>query len=212
MSDSDSESIEEYSEDTLSEEETEYVKNQSEIVDPRVRQTVKEMLEARGYTITRAIQEDEVKSLVGSKENFPDLHVLFATDYAGGEEVKFNIKIVNFYLLYIDKLKLQHVIIIHQGKVTSRVNDTIKNYMVVKKTKIEIFPQCALKFNITQHRLQPVFKVMSKTESENFKKQYGNKFNKMFLTDPIARFYGYEKGDVVVVYRKDRPVNYRIVI
>lgn len=212
MSDSDTESIEEYSEDTLSEEETEYVKNQSEIVDPRVKQTVKEMLEARGYNITRAIQEDEVKSLIGSKENFPDLHVLFATDYAGGEEVKFNIKIVNFYLLYIDKLKLQHVIIIHQGKVTSRVNDTIKNYMVVKKTKIEIFPQCSLKFNITQHRLQPVFKVMSKTESENFKKQYGNKFNKMFLTDPIARFYGYEKGDVVVVYRKDRPVNYRIVI
>jgi DNA-directed RNA polymerase subunit H (RpoH/RPB5) len=210
---SDSESIEEYSNEFLSsEEDQEYEKKQNDIVDPRVKQTVKEMLNARGYTITQEIQEDEVKSLIGSKENYPNLHVLFATDYAGGEEVKFNIKIVNFYLLYIDKLKLQHVIIIHQGKITSLVNSAIKNYMIVKKAKIEIFQQCTLKFNITKHRLQPIFKVMSKTESENFKKKYGNLFNKMFLTDPIARFYGYEKGDVVIVYRKDRPVNYRIVI
>jgi len=217
MATSDSESCNECSEDILSdeekEEEQEYEKNQGEIVDPRVKKTIEEMLEARGYTLTQEVQEEEVKSLVGSKVGYPDLHVLFATDYAGGEEVKFNVKIVTAYLTYIRKKNLKHVIIIHQGKAPSaRVNESIKQYIIAKNIKIETFPQCTLKYNPTKHRLVPKHEAMSKEEGKNFKGKYGDKFNKIKTTDPIVRFYGFEKGDVVVVYRKDGTVNYRIVI
>lgn len=215
MSESDAESLNEYSEDVLSdeEEEQEYEKNQSEIVDPRVKRTVEELLEARGYSLAQEVREGEVKSLVGSKGGRPDLHVLFATDYAGGEEVKFNVKIITAYLSYIRKNCLEHVIIIHQGKApSSRVSEAIRQYMIARNIKIETFPQCTLKYNPTKHRLVPRHEAMTKEEGRRFKAEHGDKFNKIKTTDPIVRFYGFEKGDVVVVHRKDGTVNYRIVI
>ncbi len=200
------------SSEEFSEEEEEYTKTTENIADPRVEKTVIEMLEERGYELKQELQEDEVKSLVGSRGGAHDLHVLFATDYAGGEEVKFNIKMVHFYIAHIDKRKLKHVIIIHQGKIASRVKELIQNYVVLKKTKIEIFAQSELKYNVTKHVLVPRHEAMTKEESKEFKARYGNKFNSMLLGDPVARFYGYEKGDVVRVYRAGGVVNYRIII
>jgi DNA-directed RNA polymerase I, II, and III subunit RPABC1 len=197
----------------------EYLKCNENIADPRVEKTVREMLDSRGYEITQELQDDEVKSLVASKKivnncshTVPDINVIFATDYMGGEEVKFNIKIVNSYIAYINARKLKHVLIIHQGKITSRVKDTISNYQILKKIKIEVFTQNELKFNITKHRLVPKHEVMTKEESKEFKLKYGNKFNSILVTDPVSRFYGYEKGDIVKIYRNSGIIIYRIVI
>lgn len=200
------------SSEEFSEEEEEYAKTAEIIVDPQVEKIVIEMLEGRGYELKQELQEDKVKNLVGSRDGARDLHVLFATDYAGGEEVKFNIKMVHVYIAHIDKKKLRHVIIIHQGKIASRVKELIQNYVVLKKTKIEIFAQSELKYNVTKHVLVPRHEAMSKEESKEFKDKYGKKFNSMLLSDPVARFYGYEKGDVVKVYRRGGVLSYRIVI
>lgn len=210
--DSESES-EAYSES--SGEEPEYNTIGENIIDPNVKATIISMLTARGYEIIQDIYQDDtqnVKKMIASKDKFPNIHIIFATDYIGGEEIKFNTKIVKFYIKYIDKFKLKHTIIVHQGKITSRVKSTIGDYVTLKKIKIETLAQCELKYNITLHVLNPKFVLKSKEESKEFKIKYGTNFKKMLVIDPIARFYGYEKGDVIVIYRKDEPADYRIVI
>ena len=69
-----------------------------------------------------------------------------------------------------------------------------------------------MQINITKHRLQPSsFDRLSKAETLEFRKKYGSKFPIMKSTDPIARFYDYDKGDIIQVTQRNGLVNFRIV-
>ena len=45
----------------------------------------------------------------------------------------------------------------------------------------------------------------------NFKKKYGEDIPIIMKSDPISRFYGYERGDIIKVTRKNGYVMFRIV-
>jgi DNA-directed RNA polymerase subunit H (RpoH/RPB5) len=77
--------------------------------------------------------------------------------------------------------------------------------------KIELFAEEDLQFNITKHRLQPKFEKLKDSEAVDFKKNFGIKFGILRLDRPIARFYNYQKGDVIRITRNDGYINYRIV-
>ncbi len=81
--------------------------------------------------------------------------------------------------------------------------------------QIELFHISDVQYNITKHVLQPIFtRLVDKIE---FIKQYGNKYSKLKMGDPIRKFYNYNKGDVIKVTRKslyndtDITISYRIV-
>jgi DNA-directed RNA polymerase subunit H (RpoH/RPB5) len=76
---------------------------------------------------------------------------------------------------------------------------------------LELFDLQDLQYNITKHRLQPVFERLPEQEAESFKKTHGTKFGTLRHEKPIARFYDYHKGDVIRVIRSDGYINYRIV-
>ncbi len=77
--------------------------------------------------------------------------------------------------------------------------------------------------NITKYHLQPLFNKLLDEEAKDFKKKYikckienGKKiilqsFPSMSKSDPIARFFKYQSGDVIKITNKDGFVSYRIV-
>lgn len=119
-----------------------------------------------------------------------------------------NVKILEEYLSLMSKEKMQSFIIIYTENITSFTQKFINN---VNTFDIELFSESELQYNITKHRLQPLFKRLPKDQSKEFIEKWGDKFPTMSLTDPIARYYNYKENDVIQIYRKTQDIVYRIV-
>ena len=161
-------------------------------------QTVIEMFEQRGYDITEK-DEDQITAIKQSGEQV----CAFL-----GPTPKFNGDKAREYITLMNSLGVTHSLVVYQDSVTAAANKINRD---LENTEIELFSEEELQYNITKHRLQPKFEILECEEAEKFKKEYGTKFGTILRSDPIARFYFYQRGDVVKILRKDGYVDYRIV-
>jgi DNA-directed RNA polymerase I, II, and III subunit RPABC1 len=109
---------------------------------------------------------------------------------------------------HMNEIGINHSIVIYQDGITAATKNTLSHAL---DRKIELFHEEDLQINITKHSLQPKFIKLDNTEAENFKRDYGVKFGTLRHDKPIARFYDYNKGDVIKILRKDGSIYYRIV-
>ena len=164
-------------------------------------QTVTEMITQRGYKITKS--DDDI--IVGT--NSTGEHIIVFTQSVA----KLNIDRVKEYISILHKMEMKHCIVIYVENVTSITKKLIENSVDIK---IEIFTLEELQYNITKHRLVPKHIILSPTESKEFKQLYGLKYPVILRTDPIARFYDFNRGDVIKIIRMngvDEYITYRIV-
>jgi DNA-directed RNA polymerases I, II, and III subunit RPABC1 len=161
------------------------------------REICKEMLEQRGYTI---VDENEYYITVNKKDGEPAC-IFFCTSS------KFNVDKLKEYISAMNEMNITHSIIVYSGVITTYVQKIIDTSDMLR---IELFNCEDLQFNITKHRLQPLFEKLDEQDGENFKKKWG-KFGTLKIEDPISKFYNYSKGDVIRVIRKDNTISYRIV-
>ena len=163
--------------------------------------TCLDMLEQRGYII---IDHDEDRILAA--KNDTEQMCVFLTD-----SDKFNVDSIQEYISMMKKMDVHHCIIVYKDNVTPVAKKIIEE---TKELKIELFHQDELQYNITKHYLVPKHEILYKkgtAEYSNFKDKYSDKFPIIMKSDPISRFYGYEKGDIIKVTRKNGYVMYRIV-
>ena len=91
--------------------------------------------------------------------------------------------------------------------VTVPCKPAVHNYIMCNssKVKIEIFTLDELSFNLLQHSLVPHHRLLSSKEVkkllQRFKLPSVNVFNKILVTDPVARFYGVDVGHVFEIER-----------
>lgn len=115
----------------------------------------------------------------------------------------------------VNKEMLDKVILIMQCKMNSHAQKVLNAYPV----KVEIFLITDLLVNITKHFLEPNYEVLSAEEKEKLLKNHDiedKQLPRMHESDAIARYYGFEKGQVVkVTYVDGIPhsmVTYRCVV
>lgn len=156
-----------------------------------------EMLVQRGYIIV----EHEDNKIIANKNDGEPFAAFFC------ESKKFNVEKLKEFMSYMNQINIKHSIIVYSGIITSYVNKIIET---CNDIKIELFAEEDLQYNITKHRLQPIFEKIPDNEAEEFKKKWG-KFPVMKYEDPISKFYNYSRGDVIKITRKDGFVTYRIV-
>lgn len=161
-------------------------------------QTCVEIFQQRGYNI---IDTDD-KRITAVKSN-GDLICAFVTG-----TLKFNTDRTQEYVRLMNELNIKHSLIVYGESITSAAKKINRN---LKDLKIELFSEEELQYNITEHRLQPNFELLSTTDAEELKLQFGTQFPTLLKTDPISRFYGYQTGDVIKINRKNGYVTYRIV-
>ena len=164
-------------------------------------ETVSEMISQRGYSITES-DDDRIIAT----NTYGDQIVVFAQPI-----IKFNVDRIKECISILDKIKQKHCIVIYTDSVTAPTKKLVKNSVDIK---IEIFTQAELQYNITKHRLVPKHERLPSKEAKEFKKTFGVKFAALLITDPITRFYNYQRGDVIKITRvSDRGVyiTYRIV-
>lgn len=161
-----------------------------------------EMFEQRGYEIVE--QDDE--RILAIKEDGNQICAFISKNMT-----KFNVDRIQEYISMIKKMDIWHCIIVYKDSATPIAKKVVEDS---KEIIIELFNEDELQYNITKHFLVPLHELLYKKKSkecDTFKKKYSDKFPVILKTDPIARFYFYDKGDVIRVTRKDGYITYRIV-
>ena len=165
-------------------------------------ETVTEMITQREYKIS----ESDDDKLIGTN-SIGEQIVVFKQPV-----IKFNIDRVKEYINLLAKMGKNHCIVIYTDCVTPLTKKLVENSVDIK---IELFTLEELQYNITKHYLVPAHSRLTPNEATDFKKKNGLKFGAMLLTDPITRFYNYQRGDVIRITKKDKDkkkyISYRIV-
>jgi DNA-directed RNA polymerase I, II, and III subunit RPABC1 len=168
----------------------------------RAQEICLEMLNQRGYTDIKPGSEE----ITARKPDNMSVVVYFAsTD-------KFNVKDIQYYISDMQSRGIRHTIIIYKNLITPFTQKATTQF---PGFIFELVPMCDLQYNITKHVLQPIYHRLTPSESKQFKKQYGTRFGLLRNDDPMARFYGYKRGDVIKIDRRKFArggITYRLVI
>lgn len=184
-------------------------------MNPNVENTCIEMFEQRGFLISsnneeHIIAQKKEGKKEGKKDGKKDGKKNIKSKICAFKTIndKVNVESIKKYMNDLNDLGIKHCIIIYKEGITSSAKQIIATSI---DTKIEVFLESDLHFNKTKHRLVPEHIALSKTDSINFKKKYGTKLPAILKTDPISRFYNFQRGFIIKIIRKNGFVSYRVV-
>ncbi len=195
----------------------------------RVYETINKLLYNRGYNKAPELSFEEFcnvpKNLLtirtdrrvfdSTKNN--SIFVFFPEEEKG---VKVGVKPIRTYKNEMLEANIKNAIIIVRDGITSFAKNSIQTDLRSDDPFIiEIFTESELLIDITEHISVPKHELLSYEEKQDLLKKLDIKESqlpKMVITDPISRYYGLNKKDVVRITRISETAgiyfNYRIVI
>ena len=201
----------------------------------RVRKTVVKMLKKRGYIVTdeelnmtaemfaepqrELVREDglperSTHTLSVEKQDDPDdtLFVFFPSDE------KVGVKPIRTYCERMKEESVKRAILVTRDNLTPFAKQAVAE-MRQQKYNIEYFREAELLVDITEHVLVPQHIVMTDDEKKTLLTRYKlrpEQLPRIQETDPVARYYGLRRGQVVKIVRPSetagRYVTYRICL
>ncbi|XP_058749986.1 DNA-directed RNA polymerases II and IV subunit 5A-like [Vicia villosa] len=190
----------------------------------RVHRTVLQMLRDRNYLvldseINMSRQEFKEKLDINLKGGHPTYFKTNKDDPSDKIFVYF-VRVAKLGLSVLTKIRermesegVERSILVSRSKPSEALKD------LAPKHRIELFQEDELLVNVTEHELVPEHQVLTEAEKENLLETYTVKetqLPRMFVTDPVARYYGLKRGQVVRIIRPSETagtyVTYRIVV
>lgn len=156
----------------------------------------KEMIVARGYSVK---EENDIFFIASNTKD----KLCFFKKMA----MKLDVNKLKECICLAKTDLITHMIIVYKT-ITSKVKNT---HLSDFKLNIELFQIDTLQYNLTKHYLVPKHEVLSSEASAEFKSKFGTNFPVLHRNDAVSKFYGFSKGDVVKVTRRDGYVAWRIV-
>ncbi|XP_015792293.1 DNA-directed RNA polymerases I, II, and III subunit RPABC1 [Tetranychus urticae] len=199
----------------------------------RIRKTIMQLCHDRGYLVTQDELDqtlEQFKEQFGDKpsERHPsrsDLIVLVAhnddpTDQMFvffPDEPKIGIKTVKNYCQRMQEENISRALIVVQMGMTPSAKQALVD--MAPKYILEQFLESELLINITEHELVPEHVVLTPEEKSELLTKYKLKENQLMriqASDPVARYYGLKRGQVVKIIRPSetagRYISYRLVV
>lgn len=168
----------------------------------RAFETCLEMIEQRGYIV---LDHDDDR-ILADKPDGTQMCIFIAT------ATKFNVESIQELITMMHNMSIKHSIIVYKDTATPVAKKIIEE---TKDMDIELFHIDELQYNLTKHYLVPRHELAHKKgtkEYVEFKKKFNaDKFPILLSSDPVVRFYHYQKGDIIRVYRSNGFISYRIV-
>jgi DNA-directed RNA polymerase I, II, and III subunit RPABC1 len=198
----------------------------------RVRRTVQQMLLHRGYVVLKEDVEmtldqfkarfgdqdpklrDKIEMIVAKKDDPAKKLMVFF-----GNAARLGIEDVRHYVTRMETESAQSGIVVAESVPTPRFKEQVNVINAGGQYHLQMFEDKELLVNITEHVLVPLHMPLTKDEIRELLHKYKLKLTQLpriQLDDPIARYYGLSKGDVVKIIRQSetagRYVTYRTVV
>jgi len=199
----------------------------------KIRKTVMQICHDRGYLVTQDELDqtiEQFKEQFGDKpsERRPgrsDLVVLVAHNDDPTDQMfvffpddpKIGIKTIKTYCTRMQEENITRAVIVVQTGMTPSAKQSLVD--MAPKYILEQFLESELLINLTEHELVPEHVVMTQEEKEELLKRYKLKDNQLMriqASDPVARYFGLKRGQVVKIIRSSetagRYISYRLVV
>jgi len=150
------------------------------------------------------------------------IFLFFLNDY------RLRIPDIKKYYNNLLKEKCKNCIIVLKGRPESEAGGAVTSSGQAKKAiaalyekgyHFEVFKEQELRYNVTKHVLVPTHIPLTEREKKQLLQCYkftAEQIPRMYLTDPVARYYGMQRGDVFKIVRPSetagRYVTYRRVV
>jgi len=112
---------------------------------------------------------------------------------------------------FTKQYELNHKILVVE-EVSTKINE-----QVYSDCNFEVFSEYFFMINLVDYFCSPQYEILSKTETEEFLESYQvkkHKMNKIFITDPAAKYLYLHKGQVIRIIRNSAltgtSIGYRI--
>lgn len=172
---------------------------------------VLEMLVDRKYVIPSDyfVSYDDFIEWVGDKENEARKTMYFTSNGTGKNPIAVFWKELlgtSDVLDVVETIKsenIKHALVIHNNKVTPYAATALR-LLRVQKIIIEVFTEDELQFNITRHEYVPKHIICSAETKQKVFDTYAidaTKMIKILVTDPVLRYYGATKGQLIKIVR-----------
>jgi len=195
-----------------------------------VRHTVLQMLRDRGYMVDQndidqseedsfekfspSPQRDALTLLVQRRDDPTEMILVFWP-----ADPKVGVKPIKRYMERMNEEDAKRAILVVQQALTAFARQALTEIQASEGLQIEVFQEPELLVNITEHVLVPQHMVLTKEEKDILLKRYKMKESQLpriQLTDPVARYYGLSRGQVVKIIRPSETagkyVTYRMVV
>ena len=192
----------------------------------KVNKTLNQMMEDRGYFVKSEDKEINFEKWLEINKNKNSMSGIFVKKDQKNENVlrlyyeylegnKLNAGDINAFFTKMKEAQANSGIIIISGMLTSQATQKIVD--INTELQIECFHISELIVNITQHELVPQHILLNEEEKKFLLQRYKIKESqlpKIMITDPIAKYLGLKRGNVVKIVRESETagkyITYRI--
>ncbi|KAL6009848.1 DNA-directed RNA polymerases II and IV subunit 5A [Asimina triloba] len=189
----------------------------------RIRHIILQMLKDRGYLVVDSeinMKLHEFVNKLGGEGNVKRENLIIFKAKRTDEtdrEPKVGVKTMKTYASRMKDENVYKAIIVVQKNLTPFARTCINE--ISSKYILEVFQDAELLINIKDHELIPEHQLLTSAEKKTLLERYTLKetqLPRIQISDPIARYYGLKRGEVVKIIRPSetagRYVTYRYVV
>lgn len=196
----------------------------------RIRKTILKMLSQRGYNVDDEAMNQNAAQFIEQFGMDPprekmELFVEKSDDHTDQimvvfpEDEKVGVKPVTTLTDKMTQLNANRAMMVVKLDVTPFARQAIAVCHTQRKIKLEVWRESDLLVDITEHELVPTHEVLDDQAKRELLDRYRLKpgqLPRIQIKDPVARYYGMEKGQVVKITRDSetagRYITYRICV